>query len=206
MGDMKRFVSLFISLLLITLIFNKFGISYAQEKVIQTDILVGSEMSTASSTNIKPKRVNYELAYPGMLPDNPLYFLKVTRDGIVKMLINDPLKKAKFSLLNADKRIFAGKLLIDKGKDKLAIETIEKSNNYLDDAINAIRILKKQNPKSSDIEPFLQQMKIATQKHNEVLEDMEQQFIDSNFSSRFTVQKERIKNIMKTIESLLSKK
>lgn len=201
---MKRVVFLFISILFITFAFAKTGV-YAQDKVIQTDTPLGAEMPATPSSETTPKRVSYELAYPGMLPDNPFYILKVVRDGIVKMLINDPFKRAKFSLLNSDKRIFAGKLLLDKGKDKLAIETIEKSSNYLDEAVVAVKTLKKQNPKSPDIEPFLQQMKAASQKHREFLENMTP-FVDKSFSAQFLRQQVRLENVRKTVESMLSKK
>lgn len=201
---MRRAIFLSISIFLVTFIFNNAGV-YAQEKVIQTDTLLGTEMPATPSSTTTPKRVNYELAYPGMLPDNPFYVLKVVRDGIVKILINDPFKRAKFSLLNSDKRIFAGKLLLDKGKDKLAMETIEKSNNYLDEAVFAIKALKKQSPKSSDIEPFLQQMKAASQKHRELLTDMSP-FVDKGFNTQFLRQQVRVENVRKTVESMLSKK
>lgn len=201
---MKRLVFLFISILFITFVFPISG-TYAQERVVQTDTPLGVEMPASPGSETTPKRVNYELVYPGMLPDNPFYILKVVRDGLVKMLINDHFKRAKFSLLNSDKRIFAGKLLLDKGKDKLAVETIEKSNNYLDDTISSIRDLKKQNPKSPDAEPFIQQVRISILKHNEFINDMTP-FVDKGVSSGFNVQKERLKNAQKTIEGMLLKK
>ena len=201
---MKRLVFLFISILFITFAFAKTGV-YAQDRVVQTDTPLGVEMPATPSSETTPRRVNYELAYPGMLPDNPFYILKVIRDGIVKMLINDPFKRAKFSLLNSDKRIFAGKLLLDKGKDVLALDTIEKSNNYFDDALVAIKTLKKQNPKSPDIEPFLQKMKASGQKHSEFLENMTP-FVDKTVSARFVRQQARLENVRKTVESMLYKK
>lgn len=199
---MKRSVFLFVAAFLI--IANcPFRVS-AQDKVIQTDTPLGVEMPATPSSETTPKSVNYELAYPGMLPDNPFYVLKVIRDGVVKMLINDPFKRAKFSLLNSDKRVFAGKLLLDKGKDALALETIEKSNNYLDDTVAAVRDLKRQNPKSPDAEPFLQQLKTAIHKHRELMDDMTP-FVDAKMTSRFSAQKKRLENVRKTVEGMLSK-
>src|SRR5438309_421306 len=52
-----------------------------------------------------PVSISYQLPYPGMLPDNPLYFLKVIRDGVWSFLLSNPLKKADFDLLQADKRV-----------------------------------------------------------------------------------------------------
>ncbi len=202
---MKRLVFLFIATFLVTALYGSVSRVNAQDTVIETDTPLGSEMPATPSSTINVGRVNYELAYPGMLPDNPFYVLKVIRDGVVKMLINDPFKRAKFSLLNSDKRIFAGKLLLDKGKDALALETIEKSNNYLDDALRAVRDLKKQSPKSPDTEPFLQQLKTAVKKHKEFMEDMTP-FVDAKLTDRFSGQKGRLENVRKTVESMLSKK
>ncbi len=202
---MKRLVFLFIAAFLITVLYGNLSRVNAQDKVIETDTPLGAEMPATPSSTMNGGRVNYELAYPGMLPDNPFYVLKVIRDGVVKMLINDPFKRAKFSLLNSDKRIFAGKLLLDKGKDALALETIEKSNNYLDDTLRAVRDLKKQNPKSPDIEPFLQQMKASGQKHREFLENMTP-FVDKTVSARFAQQQARLENVRKTVEGMLYKK
>jgi hypothetical protein len=150
-------------------------------------------------------RVNYELPYPGMLPDNPLYVLKVIRDGIVKFLINDPMQKARFSILNADKRIYAGKMLVDHGKDQLAVETITKSNNYFDDALAAIKTAKSKNPKSTDINPLLDQFKTSIQKHEELIEGIKES-IDQVFVERLSVQQKRLKNTEKTVRNLLQQK
>src|SRR5436190_18380171 len=79
-----------------------------------------------------PAEVEYELSYPGVLPDNPLYLIKAARDRMVSFLITDPIKKIEFNLLTSDKRIYASKLLSDKGKFDLAISTLSKSNNYLE--------------------------------------------------------------------------
>src|SRR3989344_5053703 len=78
-----------------------------------------------------PKNVDYNLAYPGMLPDSPLYKLKVVRDKITEKLINDPAKKIEFYLLQTDKQILATSMLVDKNAINLAKETALKGeNNY----------------------------------------------------------------------------
>jgi hypothetical protein len=178
--------------------------SYAQT-VVQTDTPVGVDNQATPSAQNMPEQVNYELPYPGMLPDNPLYVFKVIRDGIVKLLINNPLKKAEFSLLNSDKRMYAGKMLFDKGEDQLAIDTITKSNNYLDDALVAIKIERNKDPKSTDINPFLEQLKTASLKHQELMEEIEPS-IDKMFATRLAVQKKRAESAEKTAKILLKQK
>ena len=86
---MKRvLLSLFLAISLLVLVPNG-AISRAQEVVTETDTPVGVDTNATESSIIISQRVNYELPYPGMLPDNPFYFLKVLRDGIVKLLINE---------------------------------------------------------------------------------------------------------------------
>lgn len=80
----------------------------------------------------------YDMPYPGMLPDNPLYFLKAFRDRVVSILISDPLKKAEFDLLNSDKRLSSGITLLNEGKNTIAVTTISKSNNYFDEAVGQL--------------------------------------------------------------------
>jgi hypothetical protein len=97
---------------------------------------------------------NYELPYPGLLPDHPLYFLKMTRDKLVGFFISDPIKKAEFDVLQADKRLNAAIYLINKKSLKnqeLAVNTFSKGQNYYDDAITKIVLAKKQGMTTTDI-------------------------------------------------------
>jgi hypothetical protein len=151
------------------------------------------------------KGVNYELPYPGMLPDNPLYIFKVIRDGIVKLLINDELTKARFSLKNAEKRIYAGKMLVEKGKDKLAVEIIAKGNNYLDDALVAIKKAKVNTPKNTDIKPFLSQFRTASMKFNEIYEGLKPS-IDQRWKAQLLIEQQRTEKTRNSVEELLRQK
>ncbi len=99
-------------------------------------------MSTPSSI----KTIDYTLPYPGLLPDNPLYVLKAIRDRIVEVLISDPIKKANFELLTADKRLNEGVFLFNKGEKKYAFAetTISKGENYFEKGIAELEKAKKQ--------------------------------------------------------------
>lgn len=85
---------------------------------------------SAENVSTNSANVNYLLAYPGILPDNPLYKIKVLRDKIIARLIRDKVNKIEFDLLLADKTIYASKLLADKGNIPLAKETAIKGENY----------------------------------------------------------------------------
>lgn len=138
------------------------------------------EINTISPTPIPD--VTYTLPYPGLLPDNPLYSLKATRDRIVSYLIVDPLKKAEFDLLQADKRLQAGLFLLHKENPNipLAITTISKGQNYLHEAISGIEKAQKQSAKSNSVSPtgtaattvgdLPDKLYTAARKHNELLQ------------------------------------
>lgn len=111
-------------------------------------------------------QVKYDMPYPGMLPDNPLYFLKTTRDKIVSFLISDPLKKSEFSLIASDKRLLAAIMLINKGKSELAITTISKSNNYFRIAMDEYQKAKNLRREMGAIPGNLL---LSSQKHKELL-------------------------------------
>ena len=80
--------------------------------------------------------VNYTLPWPGILPDNKIYKLKVLRNKIIEKIIISPIKKIEFDLLMADKTIYASKLLIDKGEVNLAKDTALKGENYFSILVN----------------------------------------------------------------------
>lgn len=78
----------------------------------------------------KPPTTAYQFPWPGILPDHPLYKLKVLRNKIIAKIIYSPVKRVEFDLLMADKTLYASKLLLDKGEGDLAKETALKGENY----------------------------------------------------------------------------
>lgn len=117
---------------------------HAQETA-SSDAQVRQEVEKEPSTD-------YVLPYPGLLPDNRLYFLKVARDHVIGFLIHEPLKKAEFNLLQSDKRLQAGVSLYEKDKNKheLVFSTISKGENYFEEAIVAAERAKAQKILISD--------------------------------------------------------
>lgn len=119
---------------------------------------IKADESTASTT------IKYDLAYPGILPDNPLYKIKVLRDKISTILIQDPAKKAEFYLLQADKGILAAAMLVDKNKIDLAEKTALKAENNV--TLLTYEFYKfAEKPKAN----FFKKLKTASLKHQEVL-------------------------------------
>jgi hypothetical protein len=113
--------------------------------------------------------VQYNLPYTGILPDSPLYFLKALRDNLLGLLINDPLKKAEFDLLMANKRLGGAEALLKKGKNDLAITTLSKSGNYFFHAIEQVRLAKRQGQNVNDL---VDKLITASLKHQQVIFQM----------------------------------
>lgn len=172
---------------------------------IEEGSIVAIPAPASDSARAIPQHVNYELPYPGILPDNPFYFIKVVRDTIVKALINDPYKKAQFSLLTSQKRMYAGELLVKKGKTQLAFDTIEKSNNYLDDALSSIKETKKLNPKNPDINPFLELFNTVTLKYGEILDEIKP-MVNSSYQKNLSWEKKRVLDNGKNVRAFLTQK
>ena len=116
--------------------------------------------------------VDYSLAWPGILPDNRLlYKLKVLRNKIIYKMIINPVKKVEFDLLMADKTIYAGKLLVDKGEIILAKDTALKGENYYSMLVQDYNHALLKGRKI----PFSLHRKItlAAVKHQEIFKEME---------------------------------
>src|SRR5258708_118877 len=120
---------------------------------------------TAAST------INYPLPWPGILPDNRLYKLKVLRNKIIEKLIIGHEKKVEFDLLMADKTIYASKLLIDKGEIDLAKETALKGENYYSMLVNDYNVaLLEHEVIPVDLD---RKITLAALKHQEIFTELE---------------------------------
>lgn len=146
-----------------------------------------ASFAEVSSPTPTPK-VNYELPYPGLLPDSPIYFLKIIRDKTVNFLISDPKKKAEFYLLQADKRLNAGIYLFNKGKVSMSLSTISKAENYFEQALQKIKEAKGQGMETTEITNKLIDV---TKKHQEVLKSLEKKS-PKNFKSNFNQELQRV--------------
>ncbi|MBI4097047.1 MAG: hypothetical protein HY428_01395 [Candidatus Levybacteria bacterium] len=135
----------------------------------ETSSQKATEVSTESAT--QKQEAEYALPYPGILPGNPLYALKMIRDRFVGFLISDPLKKAEFNLLQADKRLAAALYLMQKPDTALLAEgTISKGENYFEEALNKAREAKRQGMDTKDIQ---RRLVSAAKKHVQTVRDLE---------------------------------
>lgn len=177
--------------------FAKADLAFAQEEGLSIkEATVSGDAKTAKS-------VEYELPYPGILPDNPLYFLKAIRDRLITLVIADPLKMADFSLLQADKRLNAGVYLIKKDKDKyqLAESTVSKGENYFEKAIEKTKEAKRQ---GKDIKDMSRRLFNASKKHQEVILDLTKN-ADSRTKGSLNALLKRVVDFEKQAKTLMSK-
>lgn len=158
-------------------------------------ILYAESESTDSAV---AERANYNLPYPGILPDNPLHFLKAARDRIILFLISDPLKKTEFNLLTSDKRIYAARLLADKNKDEQAISTLSKSNNYFHQAIASVSEAQRV---GKNVDAVLHNLEQSIKKHQEVLSIIQKQ-VSKQFSNQLQHELKRLEEFGKLVDKI----
>jgi hypothetical protein len=140
----------------------------------QTITLSATESATPATESAS---IHYDFPYPGILPNHPLYMIKVARDHFVGFLINDPIKKAEFNLLQSDKKMFAAQLLFGDDSDQLGVDTLSKSNNYMHHAISDA--IKAQGVKPTASQDVIGKIALSITKHEEAIkillkEDTEQ--------------------------------
>lgn len=161
-------------------------------------LLVISFIFSSNIANAQEKAADYQLPYPGILPDNPLYPLKAFRDRVVDFLISDPLKKAEFNILQSDKHLNAGIYLLKKGKPDLAESTISKGENYFEKAMGNIREAKAAKMNTQNIAVKLSSSFAAHKKYLSKLKK------DSSrdFKIKFTSLGKRVENFGEQVDSL----
>ncbi len=168
-----------------------FNISFAKSGLVFAEVL---------SPTPTPK-VNYELPYPGLLPDSPIYFLRIIRDKTVGFLIADSLKKAEFNLLQADKRLNAGIYLFNKGKVSLALSTVSKAENYFEQAIGKAKGARLE---GMEVNEVTRKLINSARKHQEELEALAKKS-PANFQESFSLQSKRAEAFEKEAVTLTLK-
>lgn len=162
--------------------------------------LTFSPVSWAQEQAPTPTQVHYDLPYPGILPDNPFYFLKAIRDRISEFFLSNPQEKAQFDLQQANKRIEAAYMLVlqDKEKAQLAGTTASKAVNYLEESVTNASAAKKQGIEIVDI---ARQLTLADAKYIEVLQFIETK-VDKKDRQSFVAEEKRIRAIGRSIKQI----
>lgn len=82
------------------------------------------------------------VAYLGNLPPSPLYFLKVSREGVQSLFIFGMEDRANWLLTLSDKRLVEAEKLKKKKMGFIASFQINTARNYQSEAENLLEILK----------------------------------------------------------------
>lgn len=174
----------YVVFLVVCLLISSVSVSFAQ-----------TEDTSLSAT---PTPIDYQLPFPGLLPDHPLYFLRQFRDDLYGVLISGSLRHAEHSLLQADKRVEASAMLVKKRKVDLAEKTLSRAIVYYEDAITRVIEAKKQGMITDE---FLRRLFVANLKHKEVINALEK-----NYPKRFNDELKKTEEIGKKVKSLQPKR
>lgn len=148
------------------------GVLAQESDMVQEEVQVEEDgVEVDVNDEIEEQAANYHLPYPGILPDHPLYALKMVRDRLVDWLTFDKVKKVELFELYADKRIGAARALVEGGQAELGVETARKAVRYQERAIEKTKELKRE---GRDIGDVGNQIEKATAKHEQVLSTIEE--------------------------------
>ena len=186
--DLRRKISLIALFLFSFALLSYKTLAFAEENSMNVGMATDSAM------------VKYDLAYPGILPDNPFYKLKVLRDKIMMVLVSDPYKRSEIFLLQTDKGILASAILVDENKIDLAGKTALKAENNMTLLANELYRFQ-QKPDAS----FFDKLKTASMKHQEVLNSLIKR-IPENQQETFKTVLYFSKANLQTIEKFQNKK
>lgn len=142
--------------------------------ILSLILLILSMSITQSVVSVEPipavAKVDYTLPYPGVLPDHPLYFMKRVRDAILEVLIMEPVRKSEFYILQGDKRLQMGIMLVEQKKFSLAETTVSKAEKYMEKAVKGLTTYK---TGGGVIAPYvIEQAQKALAKHAEVIQEL----------------------------------
>lgn len=144
------------------------------------------------------KKSEYVLPYPGMLADNPLYFLKKIRDTILENLIADPNRKIEFYILQSDKELSAGIFLGAKDKPSLVVESFTHAGAYMVQAVKRAENLSSQ---GKDVSYVVDRLRNSLGKHEELLDDFLSKATESQKAS-LTSDQELVKSLQADVAAI----
>ncbi|HCM37167.1 MAG: hypothetical protein UV61_C0001G0067 [Candidatus Gottesmanbacteria bacterium GW2011_GWB1_43_11] len=127
-----------------------------------------AQESSPQAPKSSPSPVIYSLPFPGILPDHPLFFVKVLRDKILLILISNQVKRVDFLILLADKYLKMSMMLLDKNKEDLAAKTLADGVGYLSQA--EVEIFKISNSNTSEVRSLKDRFEGSLAKEQEVVE------------------------------------
>lgn len=119
---------------------------------------------------IQKSEINYTLPPTGnVLPDSPLWILKMAKDRLWMSLLTNQEKKTELKLLFADKRLAIAGKLFEKKDANLGYATLVKAEMYLDEA--SLAEIESRH-KGANTDEFLIKIANASLKHRQVISEI----------------------------------
>lgn len=148
------------------------GLSAWQVRAVE-DVLGEQTVSEVTPEQAKQalleQEVVYYLPYPGILPDHPVYWLKMLRDRIAEKLAPNTEKKIDLWILYADKRLGAAKVLVEGNKAQLGWMTATKAYGYMEKVV--VEVEREKN-EGKDVGEVANRLERGVLKHAQVLNGM----------------------------------
>lgn len=149
--------------------FSILFISVLRTAAVKPDFVLAngptSQISPQSDINI-----NYELVYPGrVLPDNPLWIVKASRDRLWLSITTNSGRKAELKLLFADKRLAMAQELFNAKKYDIGFTTLSKAEKYLEEASLQEQLNRARGMQTQE---FLKTLAISALKHRQVVREL----------------------------------
>ncbi len=134
----------------VALIIFLFAVSYAAALPVRADFGTGS--------------AQYDLPYPGVLPDSPLWPVKDLRDRLIGLFIFDPVAKGHYEVRLADKKLAMAQVLINSGQKELG----EKALTWAADGYNrAVDKVEEAKLKKLKYETLISRLSLFASKYND---------------------------------------
>jgi hypothetical protein len=124
---MKKIIRTAIAIVLVSVFISSHHVM-AQEET-------AAEQGEPQTVSLISEELEYALPFPGILPDNSLYFVKELRDTLMRMFISSPVKRIEFSLLQSDKYLAMALSFADTKKWEWAGKVTLQSQKEMEQAI-----------------------------------------------------------------------
>lgn len=128
--------------------------------------------AASAQTPVNPTPVDYQLPFPGILPDHPLYTLKKIRDWLLFTFNSNPVKKIELNLLFADKKIGMAQNLVEKKQFSLGLDIILESQTDLLKSAQELPDLSENNLLPVGLPDKIE---LSTKKHREIINELKSQ-------------------------------
>lgn len=163
-------------------------------------VFAKEDKNQLENIEIEEEEVVYNLPYPGILPDHPLYFLKSIRDNVLIFITRDNERKSKLFLTISDKKMASALALAEKGRGNLSQKELEEGEDLFLKIPKRLSIVKEQGGSYSP--ELIQNLYLSNKKHRETITEVMKKNTESetNEISELLKKNTEIKNELDKLE------